>query len=184
MASTESTMTEVVVHRVRTKYHWPALQLNFWLLIMLVGASTILGIYASFITVQQQLQVGIPWYFPYWITVASLTLLFIFMKLWLISQRQLLPGIVMMGSFILFILWIVGLIVISIELWGPSGSVNSSCQLYVSAVESKGQSVDTLAWLEQHSICQSWTAAWAFELVGCVFLLWMMIMAYQVYSDH
>jgi hypothetical protein len=62
MASTESTMTEVVVHRVRTKYHWPALQLNFWLLIMLVGSSTILGVYASFIVVQQQLEVGIPWY--------------------------------------------------------------------------------------------------------------------------
>lgn len=61
MASTESTITEVVVHRVRTKYHWPAMQLNFWLLIMLIGASTILGIYASFITVQQQLEVGIPW---------------------------------------------------------------------------------------------------------------------------
>ena len=59
-------MTEVVVHRVRTKYHWPALQLNFWLLIMLIGASTVLGINASFITVQQQLEVGIPWYvLPY-----------------------------------------------------------------------------------------------------------------------
>lgn len=62
MVSTESTVTEVVVHRVRTKYHWPALQLNFWLLIMLIGSSTILGIYASFITVQDQLEVGIPWY--------------------------------------------------------------------------------------------------------------------------
>jgi len=30
---------------------------------------------------------------------------------------------------------------------------------------------------------QSWQAAWAFELVGCVFLLWMMIMAYQVYAE-
>ena len=30
---------------------------------------------------------------------------------------------------------------------------------------------------------QSWQAQWAFELVGCVFLLWMMIMAYQVYQD-
>lgn len=185
MALTESTMTEeVIVHRTRTKYHWPALQLNFWLLIMLIGSSTILGIYSSFVTVQQQLLVGIPWYFPYWITVASLTIIFIFMKLWLISQRQLLPGIVIMGTFILFILWVVGLIVISIELWGPTGSVNSNCQLYVSAVESTGQSINTLAYLEQHSICQSWTAAWAFELVGCVFLLWMMIMAYQVYSDH
>jgi hypothetical protein len=61
MASTDSTMTEVVVHRVRTKYHWPALQLNFWLLIMIIGSATILGIFSYFVTVQQQLQVGIPW---------------------------------------------------------------------------------------------------------------------------
>jgi hypothetical protein len=54
-------MTEVV-HRVRTtKYHWPALQLNFWLLIMIIGSATILGIFSYFVTVQQQLQVGIPW---------------------------------------------------------------------------------------------------------------------------
>jgi hypothetical protein len=37
------------------------LQLNFWLLIMIVGAATILGVNASFLTEQQQLQVGIPW---------------------------------------------------------------------------------------------------------------------------
>jgi hypothetical protein len=92
-------------------------------------------------------------YFPYWITVSSLTILFIFAMLWLISQRQLLPGIVIMGAFILFILWVVGLIVDSVELWGPSG-VNSNCQLYVNAAESHGQSVDTLAYLEQHSICE------------------------------
>jgi hypothetical protein len=30
---------------------------------------------------------------------------------------------------------------------------------------------------------QTWTAAWAFELVGVVFLFWMMIMAYQVYRE-
>lgn len=76
------------------------------------------------------------------------------MMLWLIAQRQLLPGIVIMGSFILFILWVVGLIVISIELWGPTGSVNTNCQLYVSGQASTGQSVDTLAYLEQHSICE------------------------------
>jgi hypothetical protein len=76
------------------------------------------------------------------------------MKLWLIAQRQLLPGIVMMGTFILFILWVVGLIVVSIELWGPTGSVNSNCQLYVAAVKSTGQNVNTLAWLEQNSICK------------------------------
>jgi hypothetical protein len=112
-----------------------------------------------------------------------------------------------MGSFILFVLWMVGLIVISIELWGPSGSVNGNCNLYVTGSESSGPFTQTLAYLEQHSICeyflclacwakcgwsgieanviagQSWTAAWAFMLVGCVFLLWMMIMAYQVYAE-
>ena len=122
--------------------------------------------------------------------------------LYLISQRQLLPGIVVMGSFILFVLWMVGLIVISIELWGPTGSVNGNCNLYVTGASSSGPTGATLAYLEQHSICefslrggfraeeyantntgQSWTAAWAFELVGCVFLLWMMIMAYQVYAE-
>ncbi len=62
MVSTESTMTEVVVQRVRTKYHWPAVQLNFWLLIMIIGSSTILGIFAYFMSVQTQLRVGTPWF--------------------------------------------------------------------------------------------------------------------------
>jgi hypothetical protein len=63
MASSDTTMTDtVIVRQVRTKYHWPAMQLNFWLLIMLVGSATILGVFSSFITVQQQLQVGIPWF--------------------------------------------------------------------------------------------------------------------------
>jgi hypothetical protein len=145
-------------------------------------------------------------YFPYWITVSALAILFILGMLYLISQRQLLPGIVVMGSFILFVLWMVGLIVISIELWGPTGSVNGNCNLYVTSSQSSGPNTNSLAWLEQHSICeyflrtwlwcfsfeeeeankmagQSWQAAWAFELVGCVFLLWMMIMAYQVYAE-
>ena len=122
-------------------------------------------------------------YFSYWLAVSSLTLLFLILMLYLISQRQLLPGIVIMGTFILLILWTVGLIVISVELWGPRGSVNGNCQLYVSGRPIRGQSLETLAWLQQRSICQSWTAAWAFELIGCVFLLWMMIMAYQVYRD-
>jgi len=80
-------------------------------------------------------------------------LLFVFIMLWLISQRQLLPGIVIMGSFILFILWMVGLVVFSIELWGPNG-VNGTCQLLP---PSGGASGDTLAWLEQHSICESFS---------------------------
>lgn len=65
MASIESSMTEVVVRRVSHKYHWPALQLNFWLLIMIVGSATILGIFADFISVQNQMEIGTPWFvFP------------------------------------------------------------------------------------------------------------------------
>jgi hypothetical protein len=93
-------------------------------------------------------------YFPYWITVSALSLLFILGMLYLISQRQLLPGIVVMGSFILFVLWMVGLIVISIELWGPTGSVNGNCNLYVTGSASSGPNEATLAYLEQHSICE------------------------------
>lgn len=123
-------------------------------------------------------------YFPYWVATASLSLVFILIMLYLINQRQLLPGIVIMGSFILFILWIVGLIVISVQLWGPSGSVNGNCNLYVSSNQERGPTLATLAWLQQRSICQSWQAAWSFQLVGCVLLLWMMVMAYQVYREN
>lgn len=144
-------------------------------------------------------------YFPYWVTAASLAVLFILAMLYLIANRQLLPGIVIMGSFILFVLWMVGLVVISIELWG-SGGVDGNCNLYVSDRSSTGANVNTLAYLQQSSICkrspsislcrfgttgtdglrtgQSWQAQWAFELIGCVLLLWMMVMAYQVYQDE
>jgi len=183
MASSESSVTEEV-RIVRTRrYRWPAVQLNFWLLIMLIASATIVGIFAWFMTVQQQLQLGIPWQFPYWVTVGGISILFILIMLYLISQRSLLPGVVILGSFILFVLFLVGLIVTSIELWGPTGNVNGNCNLYVSDQQSFGQSINTLAWLEQSSICQSWKAAFSFELIGTVFLLWMMIMSYQVYRD-
>jgi hypothetical protein len=177
MASSHSTITNLVIERHHTRYHWPALQLNFWILIMFVGSAVNLGIFAYFMAVQTQLNVGIPWYaasilfaiystkstcrkltrisryFPYWVTVGALSITYICIMLWLISQRQLLPGIVIMGAFMLFVLWTVGLIVISVQLWGPSGSVNSNCQLYVDSMQSTGPSTDTLAWLEQRSIC-------------------------------
>lgn len=88
-----------------------------------------------------------------------------------------------LGAFILFILYLVGMIVISVELWGPTGSVNTNCAVYVTDSNQRGPSTLTLAWLQQHSICQAWLAAWAFELVGVVFLLWLMVMAWQVWRD-
>lgn len=45
----------------RRRYHWPELQLNLWILIVLSGSATCLGIFAWFIVVQMQLELGIPW---------------------------------------------------------------------------------------------------------------------------
>jgi hypothetical protein len=62
MVSSVSTITDLVIERHRTKYHWPALQLNFWIIVMLAGSATNLGIFADFMAVQTQLDLGIPWY--------------------------------------------------------------------------------------------------------------------------
>lgn len=49
---------------------------------------------------------------------------------------------------------------------------------------SSGQSQETLAWLQNNSICQQWRAVFAFEIIGTVFLFWMLVMAYQVNRDE
>jgi hypothetical protein len=88
------------------------------------------------------------------VTIGGLGVVFIIVMLYLISQKSLLPGIVILGSFILFVLWMVGLIATSIELWGPQGNVNASCNMYVTNMEYHGQSLETLAWLQQNNICE------------------------------
>ncbi|KAI9822385.1 MAG: hypothetical protein M1827_000104 [Pycnora praestabilis] len=175
-------MADIVV--VRRKYHWPEVQLNIWLIIMLAAAATVTGIFAEFITVQNQLKVGIPWIFPFNVAIGALAIVFIILMLILIGQRMLLPGIVIIGSFILFVLWLTGLIETSIQLFGPSGSVNANCQNYVTNQQFSGQSINTLAWLEQNNICQCWKAGFSFLVIGTVFLLWMIIMAWQVNQDQ
>lgn len=54
--------TEVIYRETRRRYRWPEVQLNLWILIILASAGTVLGTFAWFITVQEQLEVGIPWY--------------------------------------------------------------------------------------------------------------------------
>ncbi|CAJ2509696.1 Uu.00g147220.m01.CDS01 [Anthostomella pinea] len=187
MAASETTGTGSLVYERRVarvhRYHWPAIQLNIWMLIMLVASCLIIGVFATFISTQQQLGLYVPWYFPYFITVSALMVVFIIILLWLISQRRLLPSIVVIGAFMFFVLWMVGLVVVSIELWGPSGSVSSNCDLLVWKDTPMGNSQTTLAWLEQRSICQQWEAVFAFALIGCIFLLWIIIMAVQVFYD-
>lgn len=88
----------------------------------------------------------------------------------------------MLGSFILFVLFLTGLIETSIQLYGPTGSVNSYCNLYrPSSGLADGEA--TLAYLETLGVCNDWKAAFSFYIVGSVFLLWMMVMAWQVNRD-
>ncbi|KAH9905576.1 hypothetical protein F4778DRAFT_778969 [Xylariomycetidae sp. FL2044] len=187
MAATATTMSDSVIYERRVarihRYHWPAIQLNVWMLVMLAASCCIIGVFATFIGIQQQLQLYVPWYFPYFITVGALMIVFIGLLLWLIAQRRLLPSIVIIGAFMFFVLWMVGLIVVSLELWGPSGSVSTNCNLLVWSDGPVGNNQATLAWLEQKAICQSWQAVFAFALIGCLFLLWILIIAIQVYYD-
>ncbi|KAK4988654.1 hypothetical protein LTR66_007260 [Elasticomyces elasticus] len=101
----------------------------------------------------------------------------------LISQRRLLPSVVLLWSFILLVLFITGLIETAIQLFGPQGNVNGNCQNYITNQPVTGVSVSTLAWLQQNSICQSWQAVFAFWIVGAVFLVWMLVMASRVNSN-
>ena len=114
---------------------------------------------------------------PYGITIGALTIIFVITMLLLIYQRRLLPGLVMIGCFILTVLYITGLIETAIQLFGPAGDINSNCQMIT---KSSGPSFNTLAYLQQRSTCQSWLAVFAFWIVGAVFLTWMIVLASMV----
>ena len=117
---------------------------------------------------------------PYGITVGALTLIFVFFMLFLIIQRRLLPGILIIGSFILLVLFIAGLVETAIQLFGPKGDIDSKCQINVFDQVSNSLTLNTLAWLEQNAICQSWLAVFSFWIIGAVFLVYMMVLASMV----
>lgn len=117
---------------------------------------------------------------PFGLTVGSLLVIFIILMITLIVQRRLLPGVLILGAFILLVLFITGLIETAIQLFGPEGDINSKCQTFVTNQPSRTLSVDTLAWLMQNSICQSWSAVFAFWIVGAVFLVWLIVLASMV----
>jgi hypothetical protein len=43
-------------------YQWPEIQLNIWILTVLAASCICLGIFAWFISVQNELRLGVPWY--------------------------------------------------------------------------------------------------------------------------
>ena len=120
---------------------------------------------------------------PFGIAVGSLTVIFVFIILILIWRRRLLPGIVMLCSFVLLVFYITGAVETAMQLFGPVGNINGNCQRFVNGHNPHTLSVNTLAWLQQRSICQSWQAAFAFWIIGGVFLIWMIVMGGMVARD-
>ncbi|KAF2641283.1 hypothetical protein P280DRAFT_307320 [Massarina eburnea CBS 473.64] len=168
---------------VREKYFWPDAQLNFWTIVMLATAGTIVGVNAQFMVIQNQMRLGIPWIFPYSVAVGSIAITFIIIMMILIAQRRLLPGVMFLFSFILLVLFITGIVGTALQLFaGPN--VNNLCNMYVGSQRLVGPNGSTLAWLQQNSICQQWQAAFAFWIIGTVFLVWMMFMASQVNNNQ
>jgi hypothetical protein len=95
----------------------------------------------------------------------------------------LIPGIILLGSFVLFVLWLTTLIETAIQLFGPAGNVNSNCNRYVTGQQYTGVTVETLAWLTQNNICACWKASFAWSIVVDVLFFWMMVLAWQVQRD-
>ncbi|OQD89939.1 hypothetical protein PENANT_c002G02105 [Penicillium antarcticum] len=141
-------------HEVRRKYRWPELQLNIWIMIVMSCSATCLGIFSWFMTVQSQMHLGTPWLFPYMVTTSALGVAFILLVLVLAERSFLLPGIIIIGSFILCVLWLTGLIETALQLYGIVGDVNANCQIYVENNKSWGNNINTLAWLTQSTICE------------------------------
>lgn len=165
------------------RYQWPEIQLNIWIIVVLAGSATCLGIFSWLMTVQSQMNLETPWLFPYMVVTGALGVFFILLMLLLAAQGFLLPGIIILGSFILFVLWLTGLIETALQLYGVSANVSGNCQAYILGRPSTGNNIDTLAWITQYTICNCWTAAFAFEVINTVFFFWMMIMSWQVNRD-
>lgn len=87
------------------------------------------------------------------VTTGSLGVFFVAVILILAAQRFLLPGLIVLGSFISFVLWLTGLIETSLQLYGVAGSVNDKCSNWVVGNGVKGESIEALAWLTQITIC-------------------------------
>lgn len=104
--------------------------------------------------------------FPFGVVTSGLTLIFLLIILILAGRRLLIPGVILLGSFILFVLWLTTLIETSIQLFGPSGNVNANCNTYVTGQEFRGISVETLAWLTQSNICSCWKAVFSWALIA------------------
>lgn len=43
------------------RYPWPEMLLNWWTIIMLATGGLELGVFADFLSIQNQMRIGVPW---------------------------------------------------------------------------------------------------------------------------
>lgn len=113
--------------------------------------------------------------------VGALTIIFLIVILVLAARRQLIPGGILLGSFILFVLWLTTLIETAIQLYGD-GNINGNCNNYVNGQQYTGVSIETLAWLTQNNFCSCWKATFAWSIILTVLFFWMQILSWQVHN--
>lgn len=90
---------------------------------------------------------------PYGVVVGTLAIIFIIIEIVYIAQRKLVPGVMMLFSFILLVLFIAGVIGTAIQLFaGPN--INNQCNTYVFNNDARGPTMETLAFLQQRNICK------------------------------
>lgn len=165
------------------RYRWPVTWLMIIMFIFFVSASTVLGIFAYFTYVQKRMWVEIPWYFYFLMAISIITFFYIGVILALYYTHRLLPVYVFLLSFVMFVLWLTGLIKASIELWGPMGSINDNCTRYVFRPgEWGGRSVETLARIQQEGVCNMWKTSFALELITTAFMFYLLFLAHIVWS--
>lgn len=94
------------------------------------------------------------------------------MILLLAFSRRLFPGLVMLKAFIMFVLYLTGLIGTAIQLFGP---VIEQCDR-----SSTGLNLDALLWLLQRQTCEDWYVVFGFWVAGAIFEVWIFIVARKV----
>ena len=122
-------------------------------------------------------------YFYFLIVTSILTIFYVITIFILYAAHLLLPILVMIASFILFVLWITGLIKQSIELWGPQGSINDYCVRFVyndSIWATEGRNRDTFARIQQETVCNIWKTTFSLELIATFLFMYMIFMSWQV----
>lgn len=113
---------------------------------------------------------------PFGACVGGLTEFFVWTVLLLSFSRRLFPGLVMLKAFILFVLYLTGMIGSAIQLFGP---VIKACQNNSERM-SGGLSVESVIGLAQQGTCEDWYVVFSFWVTGMCAEVWIFVVARRV----